>query len=139
MHAPWDPFTQANIHKLEMVQRRYARFICGDYRRTSSVAAMLHHLHWPTLQERRAQFKVVMLYRIFFSLTDIPQDNVHPSTVTATRGHSNKILVPFARTVGYQRTFFPDTIRLWNALPQDAFSCITTDQFKQVVQDIQHR
>ena len=51
----WDPFTQKNIIKLEMVQRRYARFALGDFRRTSSVADMLKKLQWTTLQERRAQ------------------------------------------------------------------------------------
>ena len=135
----WDPFTQANKHKLEMVQRRYARFIYSDFRRTSSVTDMLHQLHWPTLEERRAQFKVVMMYRIVFSLIDIPPDIVHPSATTTTRGHSHKLLVPHTRLVGFQGSFFPDTIRLWNALPQDAFSCTTLAQFKQVVQDARLR
>jgi hypothetical protein len=33
----WDPVTQKNIRELEMVQRRAARFVTGDYRTTSSV------------------------------------------------------------------------------------------------------
>ena len=37
----WDPSTQENIRKVEMVQRRCARFVLGDYRRTSSVTSML--------------------------------------------------------------------------------------------------
>ena len=135
----WDPFTQDNIRKLEMVQRRYARFIFNDHRRSSSVTTMLHQLQWPTLQERRAQFKVVMLYRVVHSLIDIPQVYTCPSAVTSNRGHSQKFLVPYARTIGYQRTFFPDTIRLWNGLSQDAISCTTLAQFKQVVQEIQLR
>ena len=32
----WDPHTQRNINKLDMVQRRAARFVKGDYSRTSS-------------------------------------------------------------------------------------------------------
>ena len=40
----WDPHTQRNINKLEMVQRRGTRFVKGDYRRTSSVTAMLSDL-----------------------------------------------------------------------------------------------
>ena len=48
----WDPFTEANIRKLEMVQRRSARMVCSDYQRTSSVSSMLQQLQWPTLQER---------------------------------------------------------------------------------------
>nr|XP_054763632.1 zinc finger ZZ-type and EF-hand domain-containing protein 1-like [Lytechinus pictus] len=48
----WDPFTKDNTRKLEMVQRRYARFTMGDHRRTSSVTVMLRQLHWPTLEEK---------------------------------------------------------------------------------------
>ena len=40
----WDPHTQNNITKLEMVQRRYARFIFNNFQRTSSVSTMLSHL-----------------------------------------------------------------------------------------------
>ena len=32
----WDPYTQRNIYKIEMVQRRAARFVCGRYHNTSS-------------------------------------------------------------------------------------------------------
>jgi hypothetical protein len=37
----WDPVTQKNIRELEMVQRRAARIVTGDYRTTSSVTRML--------------------------------------------------------------------------------------------------
>ena len=32
----WAPFTESDKHKIEMVQRRAARFVTNDYRRTSS-------------------------------------------------------------------------------------------------------
>ena len=68
----WDPFTKDNISKLEMVQRRAARYVTGDYHRTSSVTDMLQKLQWPTLQERRAQAKTAMTFRIVHHLVDIP-------------------------------------------------------------------
>ena len=34
----WDPHTKSNIEKLEMIQGKGARFVCGDFRRYSSVA-----------------------------------------------------------------------------------------------------
>ena len=40
----WDPFTEANIRKLGMIQRRSARMVCSDYWRTSSVSSMLQQL-----------------------------------------------------------------------------------------------
>ena len=35
----WDPPTKSNINALEMVQRRAARFVSGNYRRQASVAS----------------------------------------------------------------------------------------------------
>ena len=55
----WDPFTEANIRKLEMVQHRSARMVCSDYWRTSSVLSMLQQVQWPTLEERRADHDVL--------------------------------------------------------------------------------
>ena len=75
----WDPCTKENIRKVEMVQRRYARFVLGDYQRTSSVAAMLTQLHWTSLQERRAQQKVYMVYNITHGLVDLPVNNFIPA------------------------------------------------------------
>ena len=40
----WEPVTQKNIRELEMVQRRAAHFVTGDYRTTSSVTQMLEAL-----------------------------------------------------------------------------------------------
>ena len=53
-------------------QRSSARFVMGDFDRTSSVTAMLKDLHWPSLQDRRLQNRLIMLYKIRFGLVDIP-------------------------------------------------------------------
>ena len=45
----WDPVTQKNIRELEIVQRRAARIVTGDYRTTSSVTRMLEALQWTEL------------------------------------------------------------------------------------------
>ena len=74
----WDPFTEDNIRKLEMVKRRAARMVYSDYRRTSSVTPMLQQLQWTNLQERRAQAKVIMVYRIVYDLVDIPVSSQLP-------------------------------------------------------------
>ncbi|XP_072182325.1 uncharacterized protein [Diadema setosum] len=134
----WDLHTQENIQRLEMVQRRYARFVVGDYHRTSSLTMMLHQLQWPSLQERRAQLKMMVMYRILNRLTDIPHTNLLPVT-TSNRGHSQQLQVPFARTLLYQKSFFPDSIRLWNSLPEALIKCTSTDSFRQEVQKLQLR
>ena len=37
----WDPHPAVEVNRLEMVQRRYDRYVCNDYGRTSSVTSML--------------------------------------------------------------------------------------------------
>ena len=48
----WDPHTQVNIRRLEMVKRRAARYVTNRQRNTSSFSSMLPSLHWRTLQDR---------------------------------------------------------------------------------------
>ena len=135
----WDPFTQKNITKLEMVQRRYARFVLRDFRRTSSVSEMLKQLQWTTLQERRAQQRVCMVYSIIHRLIDIPDSYFSPVSGPSTRGNQEKYQVPYARTQLFQKTFFPDATRLWNSLPPSIVGCTSLNIFKQEVQQIRLR
>ena len=44
----WDPFLSKDKNSLERVQRRATRFVCGDYKTTSSVTSMLARLGWKT-------------------------------------------------------------------------------------------
>ena len=47
----WDPWQKQQINKIEMIQRRAARYTLNQYSYYSSVSAMLQHLCWPTLQQ----------------------------------------------------------------------------------------
>ena len=129
----WDPHTTAYTNNLEMVQRRAARFVMGDFNRTSSVTTMLQHLQWPTLQQRRAENKAIMVYRIVNNLVAIPTTWLIPTAVTI-RGHHQKFLVPYARTQVYQYSFFPDGIRIWNSLPTSTMACSSLATFKEELQ-----
>ena len=88
----WEPVTQKNIRELEMVQRRAAHFVTGDYRTTSSVTRMLEALQWTELQQRRKRAKVIMLYRIVNHLVAIsPEPYLIPRGVAlTTRGHDTR-------------------------------------------------
>ena len=134
----WDPHTNANINILEMVQGRYARFVFHDYRRSSSVTAMLDQLHWASLQERRAQAKVEMMFCIVNGLVDIPTSFLTPTLMM--RGHSQRnILFHLLERSSTSTHFSPDGIRLWNALPQQLVDSTSLDCFRGQVQSIQLR
>ena len=67
----WDPHTKRNTNKIEMLQRRYARYVTGNLDRTSSVTSLLNYLSWPTLEDRRRQFRLDEMYRILHNQVDI--------------------------------------------------------------------
>ena len=95
----WDPYITSIDWRWS--QHRYAHFVTGDYHHTSSVSAMLTQLQWPTLQERRAQFKMVMMYRIVHVRVDTLQSHLIPNKMSI-RGHHQQFRVPFARALVYQ-------------------------------------
>lgn len=73
-----------------------------------------------------------MIYRIVHGLVAIPTTELHPMMTTA-RGHTNRFLIPYARTISYKHSFFPDSIRIWNNLPQRAVDSTSLDEFRQEV------
>jgi hypothetical protein len=129
----WDPWTKNNIDKIEAVQRRSARFVLNNYSRHSSVTSMLEELKWPTLEERRARQKVIMMYRIVHHQVAIDPSNFLQLVTTRNRGHSSKFLVPHARTHVLKYSFFPRAIRLWNSLPARIIDCQSLDCFKTAI------
>ena len=64
----WSPYTQEHIQKIEMVQRRAARYVTNIYHNTISVTSMLDHLEWETLKSRCSS-------RLFMPLLTFQQSN----------------------------------------------------------------
>ena len=67
----WDPHTGKNVKRLEQVQRSCARYVTSDFKRESSVTAMIQNLQWQSLQSRRLLSRLHMMYRIKNDLVDI--------------------------------------------------------------------
>ena len=133
-----DPVTQKKRRELEMVQRRAACFVTGDYRSTSSVTQMLKALQWTELQQRRKRAKVIMLYRIVNHLVAIsPEPYLIPRGVAlTTRGHDTRFLLPYSRIQSHQQSFFPSAIRLWNELLTAVVTASTLEGFKDSLQTV---
>ena len=68
----WSPHTKIDIHKVEMVQRRSIRWICHSYSYYDSVTAMQSNLGLRSLERRRADASVIMLYKIVHGIVAIP-------------------------------------------------------------------
>ena len=131
----WDPHTKRNIQKVEKVQRGAARFVAGDFRRTSSVSDMISALKWPTLQDRRLQSRLVLMYKIYFDLVDIDWKQHLTPHSSSTRGHSSRFFVPHTLSSVYTSSFFPRTIRDWNILQKDPAAFPSLDAFKSALRN----
>ena len=102
----WDPHTKRNTNKIEIVQRRCARYVTGNLDRTSSVTSLLNYLSWPTLEERRRQYRLAVMYRILHNLVDIHWQSFLTKTSSCIRGHSCRLFVPFCKNHVYASSFF---------------------------------
>ncbi len=114
----WNPHNKQAIHKLEMVQRRAARYASNNYDNTSSVTNMLKDLQWETLESRRTKIQLTMFYKIMNDLVDIPSaDYITPASTRTRSNHSKKVLQYHTGTDTSKYSFFPRTILNWNLLP----------------------
>ena len=129
----WDPHTEQNISKIEAVQRRAARFVVNRYHNTSSVAAMINKLEWPSLQHRRKVARLTMLRKILSNEAAVSKSKLVPAPARQRRGHPQQMTRIQCRTQYRQYSFLPNTISDWNALPETAVAADTLDTFKSRV------
>ena len=150
----WDPYLVKDIHLLEQVQRKAARFITGDFktRTPGSMTNMLKELNIPTLQSRRKDDRLTFLYKISEGLIPaIPKEQyLNPIvnkrkikaktfdncvTTNFVNRHQtlnkNSYTVPDTNSEQYKNSFFPRTIPEWNELE---VSASTVEDFKRKIQ-----
>jgi len=131
----WSPHTVNNTSQIEAVQRRAARSVMNDWSRPynqsgrsstskGSPTLMMQQLGWNTLQERRNQARVIMMYRIVNGLIAIPASLYLTYSTQSTRGHGLKCVSAF------NYSFFPATIRIWNQLPAHVVMSPSIEAFK---------
>ena len=136
-----DPIYNNDIHKLENIQRRAARWVLKDYNRYSSVTSMLKHLSWPELQTRRKIARLQTFYKALHN--DIPISlpaNYFPMNRETRQYHQHHFILPLTSTTAYQKSFFSRTVQEWNYLPQsyidldyDSFSINVSNYYNVLV------
>ena len=114
----WDPLGVVLQEELESVQKRAARFVTGNYSyETGSMTGILGQLKWESLKKRRNNNKLILLYKGLKGKASVPTDDLIPKTRRTRNQHSMAFQTPIANTDVYKGSFFPQTIRNWNALP----------------------
>ena len=119
----WDPPGVVLQEELESVQKRAARFVTGNYNyETGSMTGILGQLKWESLKKRRKDNRLILLYKGLKGKASIPTDDLIPKTRCCRNQHSMAFQTPIANTDVYKGSFFPQTIRDWNALPDSLIS-----------------
>ena len=107
----WNPHHKDQVHKVEMVQRRAARFTTNRYRNTSSVSSMLDHLQCESLESRRSKIQLNLLYKVVNDLVDIPSSAYLTPLTAKTRSSHTKMFRQFSPSTDcFKFSFFPRTV-----------------------------
>ena len=130
--AVWNPHNKGQVQKVEMVQRRAARFTTNRYRNTSSVSSMLDHLQWESLESRRSKIQLTLFYKVVYDLDDIPSSAYLTPSIARTRSSHTKKFRRFSpSTECFKSSFFPWTVPLWNSLPATVAEAPSLVSFKE--------
>ena len=121
----WDPPGAVLQEELESVQRRAARFVTGNYNyETGSMTGILGQLKWESLKKRRKDNRLILLYKGLKGKAMYQQMTLSPKLGVVG-------ISTLANTDVYKGSFFPQTIRDWNALfdslissAEDAEDCV---------------
>ena len=91
---------------------------------------MLQSLNWETLQARRVNMRLCIIYKSYHNLAMFPLLQYATPGTIHTRGHNIKFILPHCSKDVYKHSFLPVARGGWNALPQSVVEAVTLDQFK---------
>ena len=127
----WDPHTQKNIYKLDIIQRRAARYTCNRWHNISSVTEMVGHLGWEPLATRRRNMRLCMMYKIAHTAVGDPWAEWLTTSKRVTRGfHDWKYIPIYSQHNIYKFSFLPRTIIDWNILSPHSVDSPSIDTFR---------
>ena len=113
--AIWSPHVKKDKIALENVQKFACRMATRSW--DSSYQDLLDFVDLPSLECRRLETRLCLLYKIIYKLCYFDDGIFTPSTSLTHHALHNNIIVlnrPFARTNSYFYSFVPYTISLWN-------------------------
>ena len=117
--AVWDPNHKKRISQIEQVQRRAARWTVSNFEQRASVTQIFQNLGWRTLEQRRADARLCLFYKVVHGLVAVPLPGyIQYSNRVSRYCHSMTFRQVSTSTDYYKYYFFPLAIVQWNALPQ---------------------
>ena len=120
----WDPYRQSKINQLEHTQHRAARFVLSkpwkrsERENQESTSSMVQSLGWETLQRRRRNARLTLMYKVYNNHVEVPQCYLPPWPSIDTHGtHDHSLRQMPCNIDAYKNSFFPRFVVDWNRLP----------------------
>ena len=136
--AVWDPHNKGQISQIEQVQRRAARWTVNNFDRQASVTRIVQDLGWHTLDQRWADARLCLFYKIVHGLVAVPlPDYIQYSNRVSRYCHSMTFRQVSTSTEYYKYSFSPPpplAIVQWNAFPQSVASWQSLEVFDRSLQ-----
>ena len=109
--------------------QKFALRLCGK-NWNLGYCKLLNLFKLPTLENRRLHLKLCTLFKIVHNLCSLNRT----LPLISPYSHNTRCLTflqPFARTVAFRSSFFPDAISYWNCLPECVVSSPSYHVFKE--------
>jgi hypothetical protein len=131
----WDPHLKKHKDALERIQRRAARWITQDHSPYSSVTSMLDQLGLESLEDRRKNQRLLMLYKIMHGVVALtPSElDLELANKRTRAAHNFKLNTLRATTNELKNSFVHKTIPAWNQLPASLAEAGSVDQLKSLL------
>ena len=129
----WGGTYDSDIAKIERIQIDALRLITGATAR-SNISFLYKETSFISIRERIDQLSLTMMYKIKNDLAPeylrllLPEEN--NETIRYNLRNNRDLKVPFSRLETLKRSFFPRTVRLWNALTSNTREKLSLFAFK---------
>ncbi len=128
----WSPLDVASITRLELVQRRFTKYITGFY--NLSYPERLHRLNLPSLKLRRDLLLLCFMYRVLHGGLAVSHNMFGLSVCNNnTRSAGIKLSVPRPYCSVFKTSFMYRGTHLWNSLPNNVLLSPNLSTFKERV------
>ena len=140
----WSPISQTQKDKIEKIQNRAAKFVCNIYPKNDnyddfSVSQLINDLGWDSLETRRNNAKLSMVYKILnnhviLASSTLPRAAHYrkPRYCNEPKvGSINQLFEPHSRLLTTGKTFFYSAPSLWNnTITPEQANAPSCDAFK---------
>ena len=132
----WDGCCDVDRDLLESLQYESARLVTGALKSTHR-HSLLKETAWITLKDRRNDHGLIMMYKIVNNLvntylSELFLENASSRSNRSSRANDN-LIVLFARTERYKKSFLISSANLCNSLPITIRSCCSVASVKNRV------